>query len=54
MADKKTILVVDGQETILLYVYAFLNVGKYNVITANSGGLALQKSKDTRGIFISS
>jgi len=40
--DQKTILVVDDQETILLSVSAFLNAGKYNVITANSGELALQ------------
>jgi len=49
--DQKTILVVDDQETILSSVSAFLNAGKYNVITANSGELALQKSKDY--IFIS-
>ena len=47
--DQKTILVVDDQETILLSVSAFLNAGKYNVITANSGQLALQKSKDYKG-----
>jgi len=47
--DQKTILVVDDQETILLSVSAFLNAGKYNVITANSGELALQKSKDYKG-----
>ena len=47
--DQKTILVVDDQETILSSVSAFLNAGKYNVITANSGELALQKSKDYKG-----
>ena len=47
--DQKTILVVDDQETILSSVSAFLNAGKYNVITANSGKLALQKSKDYKG-----
>ena len=47
--DQKTILVVDDQETILSSVSAFLNAGKYNVITANSGQLALQKSKDYKG-----
>ena len=47
--DQKTILVVDDQETILSSVSAFLNAGKYNVLTANSGELALQKSKDYKG-----
>jgi len=47
--DQKTILVVDDQETILSSVSAFLNAGKYNVITANSGELAFQKSKDYKG-----
>ena len=43
---EKTILVVDDEATILNYVSGFLKAGKYNVLTATSGEVALQQSKD--------
>jgi DNA-binding NtrC family response regulator len=45
---EKTILVVDDDPQTLELVSAFLR-GQYNVLTANGGNEALQRSKDCKG-----
>ena len=45
---EKTILVVDDDPATLELVSAFLR-GQYNVLTANSGTQALQRSKNCKG-----
>ena len=47
--DRKTILVVDGDVKVLHYVTGLLEVTDYNVISAGSGSLALEKSRGFNG-----
>jgi len=44
--DRKTILVVDGDTDVLRFVSEVLVDGNYNVLTARSGSLALERSRD--------
>lgn len=44
--DRKTILVVDGDPKVLRFVSEVLVDGNYNVLTAKSGSLALERSRD--------
>jgi len=49
MIAKKTVLVVDDDADVLRFVSGLLVDGSYNVLTANSGAGALQRSKDFEG-----
>jgi DNA-binding NtrC family response regulator len=44
--DRKTILVVDSDPAVLRFVSELLAEGNYNVLTARSGSLALEQSRD--------
>lgn len=44
--DQKTILVVDSDPDVLRFVTEVLVDGNYNVLTARSGSLALERSRD--------
>jgi DNA-binding NtrC family response regulator len=44
--DQKTVLVVDGDPDVLRFVSEVLVDGNYNVLTARSGSLALERSRD--------
>jgi CheY-like chemotaxis protein len=47
--NRKTILVVDDDPNILKFVSSLLVDSDYHVLTASSGGAALQQSKDYKG-----
>ncbi len=47
--DRKTILVVDDQRTVLEFVTAILAKGDFNVLSACSGVAALEQSQDYKG-----
>jgi DNA-binding NtrC family response regulator len=47
--EKKTILVVDDDTSVLAVVSGFLVDGGYNVLTASSGTKGLQQSRDFKG-----
>jgi DNA-binding NtrC family response regulator len=44
--NRKTILVVDGDPAVLRFVSELLVEGNYNVLTARSGSLALEQSRE--------
>ena len=44
--NRKTILVVDGDPAVLRFVSELLVEGNYNVVTARSGSLALEQSRE--------
>ena len=44
--DRKTVLVVDGDAAVLRFVSELLVEGNYNVLTARSGSLALEQSRN--------
>ncbi len=48
-SDRKTVLVVDNDPHILVVVVAVLGDSEYNVITAESGSNALEKSRAFNG-----
>jgi DNA-binding NtrC family response regulator len=47
--DKKTVLVVDDDASILAVVSGLLGDHEYNILTAGTGALALQQSRDFEG-----
>jgi DNA-binding NtrC family response regulator len=48
-SDLKTILVVDDDPQVIDVVSAVFSNGEYNILTANTGAKALQRSKDHEG-----
>jgi DNA-binding response OmpR family regulator len=46
---QRTILVVDDDPTILKFVSGFLVDAEYHILTADSGAVALQQSRDYKG-----
>jgi DNA-binding NtrC family response regulator len=46
---KKTVLVVDDEPEVLAVVSGVLIDGEYNILTASTGSLGLQQSRDFKG-----
>lgn len=47
--NKKTVLVVDDEPSILAVVSGLLGDDEYNILTADTGAQALQQSRDFKG-----